>query len=67
LTSPLESLAEPPGTDPDRLLMASFDLAELRFSSGESDAFYAALLDRASRLPGAEALRRCTRNGFSCL
>ena len=55
LTSPLESLAEPPGTDPDRLLMASFDLAQLRFSSGESDSFYEALLDRASRLPGAEA------------
>jgi predicted permease len=55
LTSPLESLAEPPGTDPDRMLLASFDLAQLRFSSGESDAFYAALLDRASRLPGAEA------------
>ena len=55
LTSPLESIAESPGTDPDRLLMASFDLAQLRFSSGESDAFYAALLDRASRLPGAEA------------
>jgi predicted permease len=55
LTSPLESLVEPPGTDPDRLLLASFDLAQLRFSSGESDAFYAALLDRASRLPGAEA------------
>ena len=55
LTSPLESIAEPPGTDPDRLLMASFDLAQLRFSSGESDAFYAALLDRASRLRGAEA------------
>jgi predicted permease len=55
LTSPLESIAEPPGTDPERLLLASFDLAQLRFSSGESDAFYAALLDRASRLPGAEA------------
>ena len=55
LTSPLESLAEPPGTDPDRMLMASFDLAQLRFSSGESNAFYAALLDRASRLPGVEA------------
>src|SRR5687768_13850640 len=55
LTSPLESLAEPPGTDPNRMLLASFDLAQLRFSSGESDAFYAALLDRASRLPGAEA------------
>ncbi len=55
LTSPLESVAEPPGTDPNRMLLASFDLAQLRFSSGESDAFYAALLDRASRLPGAEA------------
>jgi predicted permease len=55
LTSPLESLVEPPGTNPDRVLMASFNLAQLRFSSGESDAFYAALLDRASRLPGAEA------------
>ena len=55
LTSPLESIAEPPGTDPDRLLMASFDLAQLRFSSSESDAFYAALLDRASRLRGAAA------------
>ena len=35
--------------------VASFDLAQLRFSSVESNAFYAALLDRASRLPGVEA------------
>ena len=35
--------------------MASFDLAQLHFSSAESDAFYAALLDGASRLPGVEA------------
>ena len=55
LTSALESLARPPGTDPDRVLLASFDLAQLRFSSAESDAFYAALLDGASRLPGVEA------------
>ena len=48
-------IGEPPGTDPDRMLLASFDLAQLRFSSGESNAFYAALLDRASRLPGVEA------------
>ena len=53
LSSTLES--EPPGTDPDRMLLASFDLAQLRFSSGESNAFYAALLDRASQLPGVEA------------
>ncbi len=53
LTSTLES--EPPGTDPERMLLASFDLAQLRMSSGESNAFYAALLDRASTLPGVEA------------
>ncbi len=62
LTSALESLAEPPGTDPDRLLLASFDLAPLRFSSAEIDAFYAALLDRASRLPGVEAAGLSSRN-----
>jgi predicted permease len=53
LSAMLES--EPPGTDPDRMLVASFDLAQLRFSSGESNAFYAELLDRVSRLPGVEA------------
>ncbi|HET9217597.1 MAG TPA: ABC transporter permease, partial [Terriglobia bacterium] len=62
LTSALESLAEPPGTDPDRLLLASFDLAQLRFSSAESNAFYAALLDGASRLPGVEAAGLSSRN-----
>ena len=62
LTSALESLAEPPGTDPDRLLLASFDLAQLRFSSAESDAFYAALLDGASRLPGVEAAGLSSRD-----
>jgi predicted permease len=55
LTSALESLAEPPGTDPERLLLASFDLSELRLSPQEIDAFYAALVDDASRLPGVEA------------
>lgn len=47
--------SEPPGSDPDRMLVASFDLAQLRFSSVESNAFYAELLDRVSRLPGVEA------------
>jgi putative ABC transport system permease protein len=55
LTSAVEFLNEPPVTDPDRLLLASFDLEELRFSTGQSNAFYSALLDRASRLPGVEA------------
>jgi predicted permease len=53
LSAMIES--EPPVTDPSRMLVASFDLAQLRFSSGESNAFYAELLDRVSRLPGVEA------------
>jgi predicted permease len=55
LTSAVESLNEPQVTDPDRLLLASFDLKELRFSTDQSNAFYSALLDRARRLPGVEA------------
>jgi putative ABC transport system permease protein len=55
LASAVESLNEPPVTDPDRLLLASFDLKELRFSTDESNAFYSALLDGASKLPGVEA------------
>jgi predicted permease len=47
--------SEPPGTDPDRMLLASFDLAQLRSSTAESNTFYEALLDRASKLPGVEA------------
>lgn len=62
LTSALETAAEPPATDPDRLLLASFDLAQLRFSAAESDAFYAALLDGASSLPGVEAAALSNRN-----
>jgi predicted permease len=62
LTSALESLAEPPGTEPDRLLLASFNLTQLRFSSAESDAFYASLLDRVSRLPGVRAAGLSSRN-----
>jgi hypothetical protein len=62
LTSALESLAEPPGTDSDRLLLASFDLGPLHFSSAESDAFYAALLEGASKLPQVEAAGLSSRN-----
>jgi predicted permease len=62
LASAMESLAEPPGTDPDRLLLASFNLGHLRFSSAESDAFYAALLDGVSRLPGVGAAGLSSRS-----
>jgi predicted permease len=55
LTAGLESLTELPGSDPDDLLVASFDLEQLRFSSDESNAFYEALVDGASRIPGVEA------------
>ena len=55
LASAVETLNEPPVTDPDRLLLASFDLEELRFSTGQSNAFYSALLERARRLPKVEA------------
>ncbi len=60
LASRLEPV--PPGTDPNRMLLASFDLAQLRFSSGESNAFYAALLERVSKLPGVEAAGLSSRD-----
>ena len=55
LTSALELMVEPPASDPDRVLLASFDLDLLRFSPVEREIFYDALLDAASRLPGVEA------------
>ena len=60
LISTLDS--EPPGTDPDRMLVASFDLAQLRGSSVESNAFYAALLEQVSTVPGVEAAGLSGRN-----
>lgn len=62
LMSALEFMTKPPGTDPDRMLLASFDLAQLRFSSAESDAFYTALLERASSLPGVGAAGLSSRS-----
>lgn len=44
------------GTPPDRLLMASFDLDELRYTPEAAAAFYQRLLEAASRLPDAEAV-----------
>jgi len=62
LTSALESRATPPGTDPGHLLLASFNLAQLRMSSTESEAFYASLVERVSRLPGVRAVGLSSRN-----
>lgn len=43
------------GTPPDRLLMTSFDLDQLRYSPEAAADFYQRLLDGASHLPGVEA------------
>jgi predicted permease len=42
------------GTPPDRLLMASFDVSQLRMSALEGRAFYERLLEQVSRLPEAD-------------
>jgi len=44
------------GTPADRLLMTSFDLSQISFTSEAAADFYQRLLDGASRLPGAEAV-----------
>ena len=44
------------GTPADRLFMASFDLAQLKFPPDAAATFYARLLDGASRLPDADAV-----------
>ena len=43
-------------TPPERLLMTSFDLDQLRYSPESATSFYQRLLDVASRLPDAEAV-----------
>ena len=44
------------GTEPDRLLMTSFDLDQLRYSPEPAANFYQRLLDATSHLPDAEAV-----------
>jgi putative ABC transport system permease protein len=44
------------GTPPDRLLMTSFDLDQLRYSPEAAASFYQRLLDGASHLPDVEAV-----------
>lgn len=44
------------GTEPNRLLMTSFDLDQLRYSPEAAVTFYQRLLDATSSLPDAEAV-----------
>jgi predicted permease len=54
LVSGVQSWDGSAGTPPERLLVASFDLAQLRFSPDEARAFYARALEKVSRLPNVE-------------
>ena len=52
------------GTPPDRLLMASFDVGQLRMSAPEGMAFYARLLDRISQLPEVDGVGLARRQAI---
>jgi len=54
LISFLPAQAASAGTPPDRLLMASFDVGQLRMSRVEGEMFYRRLLERVSALPDAD-------------
>jgi putative ABC transport system permease protein len=54
LISFLPAQAQSAGTPPDRLLMASFDVGQLRMSRAEGETFYRRLLERVSALPEAD-------------
>jgi predicted permease len=54
LISFLPAQAQSAGTPPDRLLMASFDVGQLRMSRAEGEMFYKRLLERVSALPEAD-------------
>ena len=55
LVSTVRLQAVSAGTPGTQLLIARFDLQPLNFGPGQTDAFYRALLDGASRLPNADA------------
>lgn len=55
LVDTVRSQAVSSGTAADRLLVATFDLQPFRPAAVETERFYQALLDGASRLPGVDA------------
>jgi putative ABC transport system permease protein len=52
--SSVGSMGGTAGTDPDRLLMASFDLDQLKYSPAAAQEFYRQLLDRLAAVPQAD-------------
>jgi predicted permease len=54
LYSAVKSWDQSAGTPPERLLVASFDLAQLQVSDAEARTFYSRALENISRLPGVE-------------
>ena len=52
------------GTPPDRLLMATFDVSQLRMSAPEGRAFYERLLARVSMLPEADGVGLARRQAI---
>ena len=55
LVSMVEANGGAAGTPPDRLLMASFDLDQLKFAPEDASSFYTRLLEAARTLPGVES------------
>jgi predicted permease len=62
LISMVESDGGSAGTPPDHLLMASFDLDQLKLAPAAADAFYARLVEAASALPAIESAGLARQN-----
>ena len=58
----LPAQAQSAGTEPGRLLMASFDVGQVRMDRARGDAFYRRLLDRVAALPDADGAGLARRN-----
>jgi predicted permease len=64
LVTAFEGLFEKERVDPDRLVMASFDLGQLNVRESSTLAFYRELIDRLHRLPQVEAAGLAGQTAF---
>jgi putative ABC transport system permease protein len=64
LVTAFEGLYETERLDPDRLIMASFDLGQLNFREADTVAFYRELVERVQRLPQIEAAGLAGQTAF---